>query len=126
MNKLNLRIVTSDKELIRELLKDKVCPQSNKLELISDCEIIPLQKYEPSYGMIDTPEILEFSVNILSSIAIGLIANWLYDLMKRKKVQAVEVNGKEIEKDDKDHLKKIITIEINISHEDNTKSPEDI
>jgi hypothetical protein len=122
MKNMNFRVVTSDKELIRELLKDRVSPQSNKLEIITDCEIIPLQKYQPSYGMVDTPEILEFSVNFISGIAIGLFSNWLYDLIKHRKVQAIEVNGKEIEKVSKEDIQQIITYEININHDDSTKS----
>lgn len=121
MNDFKLRIVTSDSELIRELLKDKLNQQSNKLEMFPDCEIIPLQKYEPSYAMVETPEILAFTVSILSNIAVGLFANWLFDLMKKNKVQTAEINGKKVENDSQDKLEHQIKIEITICHETNRK-----
>ena len=121
MNELNLRIVTSDNELIRELLKDKLNKQSNKLEMFPDCEMIPLQKYEPTYAMVETPEILAFTVSILSNVAVGLFANWLYDLLKKNKVQTAEVNGKKVETDSQVKLEHLIKIEITVSHETNQR-----
>ena len=91
---MNLRILTSDRQLIKELLMEDIDKFSGRIELSTDCSIKPLQTYEPSYGMIGTPEVLEFIVIVTTNIGSGLLANWIFEMIKKRNIQA-EIDGKQ-------------------------------
>ena len=91
---MKLRILVEDVDLKKELLL--VEQKEEKLKLSENCYITPLQEYEESFGLFGVPEILEFSVFLSSNVAIGLLTNWLYDLIKSKKVREAELDGKKL------------------------------
>lgn len=90
-----LRVQTNDPKLAKKLLADDVSASSGSIVLSNDCKVTPQQPYEPSSGMIDVPQVLEFGVLVGTSIGCGVLAAWIYDLLKNRGAK-VEINGKDL------------------------------
>ena len=117
-NKLKLVISTTDEELIKELLIDEV-NQENIIELSDECCLLPLQSYQPSSNFISTPEILEFTINIVSGVSIGLLSSWIYGKLGKSKKTETEIQGIKINLNDKKSIELLIFRLI--SNDKNTK-----
>lgn len=102
-----------------ERLLSKDLDNERRLVLSEECIIQPVQDYQPSRGMVGAPEILEFTGIVITNIGCGLLASWLYDLIKNRRIQA-EINGRELP-ENKDELEsEIISI---INAEDDATCP---
>ena len=91
-----LRVQTTDPKLVKQLFVDDVNGSSGCIDLADDCRIVPQQPYEPTSGMIDVAQVLEFSATVGSNVACGILAAWIYDLIRHRGAK-VEINGKDID-----------------------------
>ena len=120
---MNLRLMTDDSSLIYDLLEKMVGDKLEVIQLSDSCKIKLLQKYIPTKGMIPVKEILEFSVDIIKSIGVGLLTAWLYDLVKNRRVKA-EIDGKKLPNTEKE-IEKIIIMSFEEDSDDLLKNHEE-
>lgn len=66
--------------------------------------------------MIDSPEVLTFFFECLSGVGIGVFSNWLYNLLKEKRIEGAAINNEKINSCSKKEMEIEITIKIKVNN----------
>jgi hypothetical protein len=88
---MTVRIQTADSGLIKRLLLTDLDAEK-RIPIGEGCYLVPETPYEESHRMAAIPRILEFAVTAARDVGFGVLASWLYELMRNQRVE-VEVGG---------------------------------
>jgi len=108
---LQIEIHTFDNRLVSDFLNKSSISKGDEA-IISDQAKI---RYEGSYGRkaIGFPEIVYFTLTFLSGVSASVIANWLYEKLKGKKIDKIIIDKTEVILD-KEEITKVIKEKIEI------------
>ena len=118
-NQLRITISTTDDELIKDLLLNEVDQSNNKISISNDCWLVPLQKYQPGSSFLEIPEILGFTINLVSDVSVGILSAWIYNKLRGKQKTEAEIQGRKVNLNDKGSIEKLIITEIRYEKRNN-------
>ena len=102
----SIRIETSDKKLVRDVMETNELSANITHVKISDDTYLTFQGSSMSKSFISSPETVDFLLSLGASIATGVVANWLCAKLKDKKV-TLRIDRIEV-KINKDSIEKIL------------------
>ena|SRR3989338_7653858 len=94
---MNIKIVTYDNEVVSTLLGKSAASQNDEIEISEQIKL----RYDETTVQFDENlrQIISFTLTIGSSVMSGVVANWLYDKLKGRKIEKLIIGKKEVEID---------------------------
>jgi len=109
--KIELSIHNEDEDLTTLLFGKYYVKKGDKFEILPSCWITI--KDNKVYRSIEVSQVLEIIIDwVPEGVAAGVIANWFYDKLKRKKLK-LKYNNTEV-KIEKEEITKIINTQLTI------------
>jgi len=90
-----ITLQTRDANLPRALFGVQLPPPGERRVVADEVSIVHLST-TARRGLLGTDLIIKFVVEVGSQLALGVVGNWLYDIIKNSKVRAATVNAKDI------------------------------
>jgi len=103
-NQKIIEIVSFESGLENEILKMNSPRIGDIHKLGNETEIKYIEKIkQKGFSMNEASEILKFGISIAGNVGVSLLANYLYDCLKNRKLK-VWINNKELNFENKDEL----------------------
>jgi len=105
---IKIEIHTHDRKLLSDILENSSVSMGDETNISDQARI----KYDGSYirKALGFPEIIYLILTFSSGVSAGVIANWLYDKLKKKNIEKLIIDKTEVEINKEEITKIIIEI----------------
>ncbi len=94
---MNLVIETSDHSILERMLETKDFCVGYEIKIPGNATLIYDGRVSRKGIVAGLPEILEFTITFAAGTASSLVASWLYNKLKDRRVRIIEFNRKKVE-----------------------------